>query len=63
MAEIPLPFAGFFRQNMPQILFLILYLSAGGEGKTLRGAFLGLHLRHSAIPLLIFWISGLRPWT
>jgi hypothetical protein len=32
MTEISLPFGGLFGQNVAEILFLVLYLSAAGKG-------------------------------
>jgi hypothetical protein len=54
MAEIPLPFAGLLGKNMTKVLFLVLYLPRPGEGKTLRGAFLGFHFWHNATLCLFF---------
>jgi hypothetical protein len=52
MTEIPLPFARFFCQNMTKVLFFVFHLPCTGKRITLGGAFLGLHLGHTAIPLL-----------
>jgi hypothetical protein len=48
MAEIPLPFGGFFGENMTKVLLLVFHLPRSGKGVALGRALLCFHLWHNA---------------